>query len=230
MPRTPSSSNKADAKERLLQTAIRVFAQYGFHGTSTRQLAKEANVNISAIPYYFESKDGLYEAVVNHILTLARTHNAENAERIRQALDNADELSMTQARTLLHTFIRGFAGFLLSNSVSPYFGQIIIREQLMPTNVFNIIYEEGMRPLHTILTRLVAHMTGMKPDSAEAIICTHTLLGQIVVFKTHKELIRRRLGIEKDSNGFSGQVEPIIGLILKNTDAVIAAHTQGDLS
>ncbi|MBS81032.1 CerR family C-terminal domain-containing protein [Variovorax sp. Varisp41] len=60
-PRAPRSDG-AEARQRLLYTALRLFAQKGFAKTSTREIVREAGVNISAISYYFGDKAGLYAA------------------------------------------------------------------------------------------------------------------------------------------------------------------------
>jgi AcrR family transcriptional regulator len=62
MPRRAPRSDGAEARHRLLHTALRLFAQKGFAKTSTREIAREAEVNISAISYYFNDKNGLYGA------------------------------------------------------------------------------------------------------------------------------------------------------------------------
>ncbi|CAA2104302.1 putative HTH-type transcriptional regulator YttP [Variovorax paradoxus] len=61
-PRRAPRADGAEARHRLLHTALRLFAQKGFAKTSTREIAREAEVNISAISYYFGDKDGLYAA------------------------------------------------------------------------------------------------------------------------------------------------------------------------
>jgi len=48
-----------DTRRRILETAIEVFAREGYEGTSTRELAAAAGVNLPAIQYYFGSKEGL---------------------------------------------------------------------------------------------------------------------------------------------------------------------------
>jgi AcrR family transcriptional regulator len=64
-PRRAPRSDGAEARHRLLHTALRLFAQKGFAKTSTREIAREAEVNISAISYYFGDKEGLYAATFN---------------------------------------------------------------------------------------------------------------------------------------------------------------------
>jgi AcrR family transcriptional regulator len=55
-----------DKKEHILETAVELFAEKGFEGTSIRDLAAKAEVNIAMINYYFGSKDKLFEAIVEH--------------------------------------------------------------------------------------------------------------------------------------------------------------------
>ena len=53
-------------EENILFAAEKLFAEKGFEGTSTREIAKDANVNISMISYYFGSKEKLYEKLVEY--------------------------------------------------------------------------------------------------------------------------------------------------------------------
>ncbi len=47
---------------RILRTSKRLFAGYGFHGTSVDRIAAEAKANKQRIYEYFSSKRGLFEA------------------------------------------------------------------------------------------------------------------------------------------------------------------------
>ena len=47
-----------ESRARLLATAGELFAERGYNGVSTRELAKAADVNVSAIAYYFRVKEG----------------------------------------------------------------------------------------------------------------------------------------------------------------------------
>jgi AcrR family transcriptional regulator len=48
----------------ILNVAESLFAEVGFDGTSIRDIAKKANINIAMISYYFGSKDKLLEALL----------------------------------------------------------------------------------------------------------------------------------------------------------------------
>ena len=54
-------------KERILQAAAEVFAERGFEGASTREIAAKAQVNISSLHYHWASKDALYIAIVARV-------------------------------------------------------------------------------------------------------------------------------------------------------------------
>lgn len=58
--------NRPDSKnrEQLLQTATRLFSQKGYAATGVRELAREADVSLAAVSYFFGSKKGLLEEVL----------------------------------------------------------------------------------------------------------------------------------------------------------------------
>ncbi|RZK58681.1 MAG: TetR/AcrR family transcriptional regulator [Pedobacter sp.] len=51
---------KTDKKTDILRAAETLFAELGFEGTSTRQIAKESGANMAMINYYFGSKEGVF--------------------------------------------------------------------------------------------------------------------------------------------------------------------------
>ena len=53
-----------DKQIEILQVAEKLFSQNGFDGTSIRDIAKIANINIAMISYYFGSKEKLLEALI----------------------------------------------------------------------------------------------------------------------------------------------------------------------
>jgi AcrR family transcriptional regulator len=56
-----------DARERILTAGLEVFSDEGFVGTTTREIATRAGVNLGLIKYYFGSKDALWRAVVDRV-------------------------------------------------------------------------------------------------------------------------------------------------------------------
>ncbi|MGH7961578.1 MAG: TetR/AcrR family transcriptional regulator [Candidatus Binatia bacterium] len=55
--------DSGSTKERLLQVARELFAEKGFHGTSTREITRLAGTNLSGLYFHWQSKENLYLAV-----------------------------------------------------------------------------------------------------------------------------------------------------------------------
>ena len=95
-------------KDRILGAAEELFAQFGFAGTSLRQVTSRADVNIAAVNYHFGSKENLVNEVFRRrmdemsALRLAQLHAAVaqpsfDLERILAAFV-APALAMAQDR------------------------------------------------------------------------------------------------------------------------------------
>ncbi|MBS1587137.1 MAG: TetR/AcrR family transcriptional regulator [Bacteroidetes bacterium] len=56
----------------IIDTAERLFAAKGFEGTSVRDIAQEAGINIAMISYYFGSKEKLIEAIFAYRISYTR--------------------------------------------------------------------------------------------------------------------------------------------------------------
>ena len=63
----PNMSESIETRIKLLETAIHLFATKGFAGTSIRDIAKMTGMTISNIYYYFGSKYGLLQAVLEYL-------------------------------------------------------------------------------------------------------------------------------------------------------------------
>lgn len=59
------SNSFLTTKDRIIESAVELFNQKGFSGTSVREIAKTANVNVAHISYYFNGKGGLMEHLVS---------------------------------------------------------------------------------------------------------------------------------------------------------------------
>ncbi|MCA0969800.1 forespore capture DNA-binding protein RefZ [Halobacillus litoralis] len=56
-------SRQNQTSNKVLEVACRLFYSKGFNGTSVRDIAHAADVNVSLIHYYFKSKQGLFESL-----------------------------------------------------------------------------------------------------------------------------------------------------------------------
>jgi AcrR family transcriptional regulator len=87
-----SSAGGSVGRGRILQAAVRLFAQSGFNGVSISDVAASALVVKSAIYHHFSSKEALYLAVLDETCRLSSVQMAASAqgatwsERLRGAV------------------------------------------------------------------------------------------------------------------------------------------------
>jgi len=74
-------------KERILDAAEVLFARNGFHATSVRDITSSAGVTLAAVNYYFGTKEGLFEKVLERgILSLVSSFR-EKLDAIREGTE-----------------------------------------------------------------------------------------------------------------------------------------------
>jgi len=56
----------------IMSTTEKLFAEKGYEGTSVRDIALAAGVNVAMISYYFGSKEKLFEAIFAHRISLSK--------------------------------------------------------------------------------------------------------------------------------------------------------------
>lgn len=69
---TAPRRDPARTRTRLLEAGIAEFSEQGFHGARTDRIARRAGTNIRMLYHYFGSKDDLYIAVLEVVLSALR--------------------------------------------------------------------------------------------------------------------------------------------------------------
>lgn len=183
----------AEAKAALLNAALSEFGRLGLEGARTREIAKRAGQNMAAISYHFGGKEGLYlalvEALTNYINRSLKPVVSEAEQFLKKSDVSKDEI-ISQVRNVLDVWIDA----VLAHEETLEGSLIVIREQMLPTSAFDLIFERVIGPIHKVLSRLLAHAFGWTPDSQEAAIQAHCLIGQVLVFRAGRETIMRRTG------------------------------------
>lgn len=89
---------KVSTKEKMLDAAVRLFQTQGYDGTSVRDIATEANVNVALISYHFGGKQGLYEKLITQFLEgYLRVMKSE----IKKEHETSKERLLSMMRSLL---------------------------------------------------------------------------------------------------------------------------------
>lgn len=91
-----------DKRRQILDAAVRVFAQKGFHASRVGDIAKEAGVAHGLLYHYFDSKDDVLEAIFheNWNVLLERIGSVEETDE--PAADQLRHIAAIVLRTWLH--------------------------------------------------------------------------------------------------------------------------------
>jgi TetR/AcrR family transcriptional regulator, regulator of cefoperazone and chloramphenicol sensitivity len=186
----PDTSPRA----RLVEAAAEIFGTYNLEGATTRQLAQQAGVNQAAIPYYFGGKEGLYLATIEHFFTVHTPRIQVLVAGIESRL-SSERVTQTEALDLLKELLERLLEILLRQQTNRSFGRIIIREQMQPTKAFDLIYDRVIRHVHETISALLAVILEREPTDRLVILRTQMVVGQVLIFLSGRETIRRRLNL-----------------------------------
>jgi AcrR family transcriptional regulator len=127
-----------EKKVQIMESAEILFSENGFNGTTVRDIAEKAGVNLAMISYYFGSKEKLMESIFQY-----RTERL--TDQLNQMIRNPLMSSVEKINSLIDYYIDKF----LQQSC---FHRIMVREQLvnskglmaeiilkLKTNNFNLI-------------------------------------------------------------------------------------------
>lgn len=91
-PKSPSQFEeiRERSKEKILQTALKCFAEHGYDATSIARISREAGVSKGLMYNYFHSKEDLLYAVLNQ----AFEHGDELAQTMMQAQSPQDRIGV----------------------------------------------------------------------------------------------------------------------------------------
>ncbi len=74
-----------DRRQDILRAAMELFAKKGFRGTTTRDLAAQADVNEAIIFRYFKTKEELYRAILEEKMQHGRAGKDEELSRLAES-------------------------------------------------------------------------------------------------------------------------------------------------
>ena len=159
-------SDGEQSRERLLHSALGLFAQHGFAKTSTRQIAEAAGANLAAISYYFGDKAGLYRAAFFEL----------------QGKPEDDIARFSNPALSLREALRGvYVGFLeplKQGELTRCCMTLHMREMLEPTGLWEEEIKQGIKPMHEALVAVLCRHLGLKradDDVRRLAICVAAL-------------------------------------------------------
>lgn len=187
-----SKGKCVDAKSKILKAALEEFSMLPFSAARTRQIASKAGVNHAAISYYFGGKKELYLETVRQISEYIHLYIADFFAR---GAEVKRKKSVEQAKELIHDFT--MSRVCVDSKSNVFFRNIILiimREEMYPTEAFDIIYEKVIEPTVALLVDMLAIASHKKCKGEDAQILAQMLLGQVMLFNSTRSGFKRISG------------------------------------
>ncbi|WP_067106350.1 CerR family C-terminal domain-containing protein [Sphingopyxis granuli] len=181
-----------ETRARILAVALAAFGNSGFASVTTRQIAREAGVNLPALTYYFGNKRGLYLACAHAIV--ARYREGMGAVALTSYAALQEPLAPDAARALLKRLFAALARFLLATPGAQNPSLFVQREIASPGPAFEILYAELWRPGIELATDLIVQTTSGQLTETEAQVRAVLMISSLTGFLSGLPVIARTAG------------------------------------
>lgn len=190
----------AETRQRIIAAAIHLFGARGFEGASTREIGRLAGINAPALRYYFDSKEGLYQACAAYLAdqTRALLEPALDAARAALAAQAPDEELIECFLVILEASTDAMLGSGNGPEVSDR-RMFLAQEQAGhgPDGGFSPQLQAFRQGLARVVVELIGRVTGRAVDDPQLRLRVMTLYGQLTVFHVAQRSSLQLLGWER---------------------------------
>ena len=143
-PALPKRVSADDRRRQLIEIAMSLFARNGFSGTTTREIARAAEVNEAIIFRFFPHKDDLYAAILERKSSEARTEAVVG--ELRAAAEAGDD----------ERVVRGLIGHIVGHLTGdPEFLRLMLHSALEGHSFAREYRDRHFAPLHQFLREYI---------------------------------------------------------------------------
>ncbi len=175
-----------DKQIEILNVAEQLFAEEGFDGTSVREIAKLANINVAMISYYFGSKEKLLEALVFHRIKGMRLHLENLSQEDISPILKIDRLiefyikRVYSDRSMYHII-----HFELSN-----------KKRGINLESFTDVKNDNLKLLENIIQE--GQAKGLFKSNIDTKLLSPIIIGSLTNFHMNKPYYKKILGLESE--------------------------------
>ncbi len=174
-----------EARERILGAALRSFAEKGYDGATTREIASRAEVPLGLLRYYFGGKLKLWQAAVDR----AFGEIGSGLDAATAASDGGDALAGIRAG------IRAHVRYVARN---PEFVRLMHDEGKRRGPRMRWLVDRHVKPMFARLLPMIRHLQklGRLPADIPPLHFAYALVGAIDVIFHQAEECRRVTGVD----------------------------------
>lgn len=180
---TPELLNPANdnTRQRILEAAGEVFAEFGFHRATIKQITDRARANIAAVNYHFGDKERLYLEVLRYSHGCALAKYPPNMGLPPNA----------PADQRLHAFIHSFLMRILDEGRPAWHGKLMSREMAEPSAALGVIVDEHIRPAFGFLAGTLRELLGGSIPDQEVHLWAASTVGQCIFYHFGRPVMQR---------------------------------------
>lgn len=181
-----------ETRARIVTAALRMFGERGFEAASTRDIATSAGVNAPALQYYFDNKEGVYLACVEHLAERMWEYMSDTIEAAERAVtDNRSDAELIDA----YCNVQEAQALMLVADKTGDWRLFMARLQSGegPAAAVQWIHQHVGSRVTRALSTIVGRMLGRSPDDEETLLRTILLNGQMHVFHFARQSLLAKL-------------------------------------
>ncbi len=190
----------------IINAAEKLFAEKGFDGSSVRDIAQEAEVNVAMISYYFGSKEKLMEAVFEK-------RTGDIRIKVENLLLDSSISHLQKVNILIDDYVDKFIH-------QQEFHKIMMREQMINkhNSVAELIHELKKRNLEAIRTLLSeGQKSGEFKKNIDVVLMMTTMVGTVSQMISSQYFYRKVNNLEHmDEMEFQKHMKKKLSAHLKN--------------
>lgn len=196
---------------KILQVAERLFAEKGFDGTSIRNIAKEAGINIAMVSYYFGSKEKMLESMIVFRTSDMRMQLDNLLKEDLAPLEKLDKLiELYSTRINKNRCIYQIVHFELANN-----------KRKIDIKSFTEVKKRNLEMLEKIINQ--GQEKGIFRKDVNIALIPTTILGTIFQFHTNRLLYEEMFGLKTDA-AFDNYIKNELTTHIKQTIKALLTH------
>lgn len=191
-----------ERREQIIGAATSLFAQKGFRGTTTREIAEAVGVSEAAVFKYFGSKEELYTAIIDS--------KSQMEELLASAMNAA--LAKDDAGVLRAVGLK----MLEQTEKDPSLMRLLLFSALEGHELSAIFFESRVRRLHEFLSGYIAsRIRDGRFRSVDTLVVARAFIGMVV----HYLLIHELFGVKRPPRSSPEEVvDTFVSIFLKGIE------------
>ena len=205
--------DKEKSKQRILNSATKLFAQKGYDGVGIREICKDANANICMVSYFWGGKEELYKGIVDNLIEKQN----EYAKTFIDINLDPSTLSKQEQINLIYTIFDKVIEFLYGGFISDDLFRFILQKKKKRSIELN-------SPVFVYFRKLLASLFNKDKNDKDIIFKTVFILSQInspkVLPAFSLDLLNQKSFTQEDIEIIRNNAKLYLDVLLKEANIV----------